>query len=65
VYIGVREFIDEYLPQRQGQQIENQINPNPMPASPNSDHIIENWQGINFKNANPTISGNNFNFGTK
>ncbi|PAX60321.1 hypothetical protein [Brunnivagina elsteri] len=27
-------------------------------------HIVnENWQGINFKNANPTISGNTFNFG--
>lgn len=27
--------------------------------------INENWQGINFKNANPTISDNTFNFGSK
>ncbi|MBO3461193.1 hypothetical protein G7B40_037715 [Aetokthonos hydrillicola Thurmond2011] len=27
--------------------------------------INENWQGINFKNANPTISNNTFNFGSK
>jgi len=27
--------------------------------------INENWQGINFKNANPSISNNTFNFGSK
>jgi hypothetical protein len=27
--------------------------------------INENWQGINFKNANPTISNNTFKFGSK
>lgn len=27
--------------------------------------INENWQGINFKNANPTISNNTFKFGGK
>lgn len=27
--------------------------------------INENWQGINFKNANPTIRNNTFNFGSK
>lgn len=27
--------------------------------------INENWQGINFKNANPTISNNTFNFSGK
>ncbi|MHC5916252.1 MAG: hypothetical protein ACYTXE_35835 [Nostoc sp.] len=27
--------------------------------------INENWQGINFKNANPTISNNTFKFGDK
>jgi hypothetical protein len=29
------------------------------------DIINENWQGINFKNANPSISNNTFNFGSK
>lgn len=37
VYQSVKEFIDEYLPRQQGRQVENRINPNPMPASLNPD----------------------------
>lgn len=64
VYLGVKEFIDEYLPKRQQQEVENKINPNPTQAPLNTnskseglDNIWESMVKILDSNGNSVGSG--------
>jgi hypothetical protein len=61
VYKGVKNFIEEcLLSQKALPPADNSV-----PLTQTTQQLNENWQGINFNNANPTISNNTFNFGSK